>query len=106
MQPVEHPEASVDPGEALEALRAVARRLVWWQGSQDALADSPRFVAQVMALGTDRDVETTRRVLGEAVFRQVLDHPPAGLFTARRWNYWHVRLGHQRAPPLPRRFKE
>ena len=57
-----------------------------------------------MALGTDRDVEALTRVWGEDVFDTVLDAPPPGLFTARRWNYWHVRRRRQPTPPLPRRF--
>jgi hypothetical protein len=76
--------------EGLE-LDDVARRLCWWQSPVEARRDPIRFVAQVMAIGTDRDVEALARVWGEDVFDTVLDAPPPGLFTARRWNYWHVR---------------
>jgi hypothetical protein len=85
-------------------LAAVAERLFWWMSPADALRDEIRFVAQVMALGTDRDVARVEERLGGAVFECVLDHPPTGLFTPRRWNYWHVRQHRTPVPPLPQRF--
>jgi hypothetical protein len=101
---VEHPEGLPLKVGDVEGLEAVARRLVWWETPQAALQDRTRFIAQVMALGTDRDVETISALFGETIFDEVLDQPPAGLFTARRWNYWHVRRRRQPTPPLPRRF--
>jgi hypothetical protein len=58
-----------------------------------------------MALGTDRDIATVTRAFGEAVFEGVLNEPPPGLFTARRWHYWHVRCRRLPTPPLPQRFR-
>ncbi len=81
----------------------VAGRLLWWISPDEALKDPMRLVAQVMSLGSWNDVETVERIWGEEVFRAVMDDAPPGLFTARRWNYWHVRLGRLPAPPLPRR---
>lgn len=82
----------------------VAERLVWWMPPQNALEDPLRFVAQVMALGTDQDVKSVEDQLGSDVFDRVLDHPPAGLFSPRRWNYWQVRQHRTPAPSLPQRF--
>ena len=82
----------------------IARRLCWWQSPAEARRDWVRFVAQVMALGTDRDVEILSRVLGEEKFDRVLDAPPPGLFSPRRWNYWHVRRRRLPTPALPVRF--
>ena len=67
-------------------LERVAERLFWWQTPKQALADSHRFVAQVMALGTDRDVAVAERRFGTRASHAVLDQPPPGLFTPRRWN--------------------
>jgi hypothetical protein len=86
------------------ALDEVARRLCWWQSPAEARRDLVRFSAQVMALGTDRDVETLARALGEEMFDRVLDAPPPGLFSPRRWNYWHVRRRRLPTPVLPVRF--
>lgn len=91
--------------ESLPAdLERVAERLFWWQTPQQAWSDRHRFVAQVMALGTDRDVAIVERRLGEAAFDAVLDDPPPGLFSRRSWNYWHVRRQRSPVPPLPKRF--
>jgi hypothetical protein len=94
-----NPEAAAD-----RDLVQVAERLFWWQTPQQALADPLRFVAQVMALGTDRDVAVAERRFGTEAFDAVLDQPPPGLFTPRRWNYWHVRQHRSPVPALPTRF--
>jgi hypothetical protein len=85
-------------------LERVAERLFWWQTPKQAMADSHRFVAQVMALGTDRDVAVAERRFGTEAFDAVLDQPPPGLFSPRRWNYWHVRQRRCPVPPLPTRL--
>ena len=95
----ENPQVPID-----RDLERVAERLFWWKSPQQALADAHRFVAQVMALGTDRDVAATERRFGTEAFDAVLDQPPPGLFTPRRWNYWHVRQRRSSVPPLPTRF--
>lgn len=86
------------------ALERVAARLFWWQTPRQALGDRHRFVAQVMTLGTDRDVRVVERWFGPGVFDAVLDRPPAGVFSVRRWNYWHVRQRRAPVPSLPKRF--
>lgn len=86
-------------------LMRVARRLFWWMTPQAALADRHRFVAQVMALGTDRDVAVIERQFGPDAIDAVLNQPPPGLFTPRRWNYWHVRQRRNPVPALPTRFR-
>ena len=95
----ENPQVPID-----RDLERVAERLFWWKSPQQALDDAHRFVAQVMALGTDRDVAATERRFGTEAFDAVLDQPPPGLFTPRRWNYWHVRQRRSSVPPLPTRF--
>jgi|ERR1043166_3819248 hypothetical protein len=86
-----------------EALRGVARRLFWWLPAEEALTMPIRFAAQVMTYGNLEDVETSLRVLGEDVFRQVLQTPPAGVFDRRSWVYWHCRFDIAVVPPLPGR---
>jgi len=92
-----------DSGETVgdRGIEQVAERLFWWQTPQQALRDSHRFAAQVMALGTDRDVAAVERCLGAGIFDAVLDSPPAGVFAVRRWNYWHVRQRRSPVPALP-----
>jgi len=82
----------------------VARRLVWWESPEQALTNKQRFLAQVMNIGTWTDIKLVEQVVGESAFEAVLTEPPPGVFTARRWNYWHVRLGKHALPDLPKRF--
>ena len=82
----------------------VAKRLIWWEPPEQALANGHRFLAQVMNLGTWTDIKRVEAVLGLEAFGSVLEDPPPGVFTLRRWNYWHVRLGKDPAPHLPKRF--
>ncbi len=85
-------------------LLPVAQRLFWWEKPEEALTNRHRFAAQVMSLGTWEDIMTVKSKLGEAIFEEVINAPPPGVFSARRWNYWHVRLGRFPVPPLPHRF--
>jgi hypothetical protein len=99
-KPPTNPTLRIDPTQ----LEEIARRLCWWQPPAEAVRDPHRFVAQVMALGTDRDIDAVIRAFGKGVFEMVLDAPPPGLFTPRRWHYWHVRCQRLPTPPLPQRF--
>lgn len=42
----------------------------------------------------------TKRHFPESAFREVLAHPPAGVFDPRSWNYWHVAFGINPVPDL------
>ena len=86
-----------------EALSRVAQKPFWWKTPTEALQDRLRFVAQVMTYGTWDDVQTTRGILGEETFRAVLKNPPAGVFDAPSWVYWHNVFGIQPIPELPKR---
>lgn len=82
-------------------LRDLARRLVWWQEPDAALADRRRFLAQAM---TDADLDEMwfiREVCGDDALRAVLADPPLGVFDRRSWAYWHVKLGDGGVPPMP-----
>jgi hypothetical protein len=84
-------------------LERVAKRLFWWKTPTEALEDPIRFLAQVMTYGTIEDLAVVRQYFPERAFRDVLAHPPAGVFDPRSWSYWHVRFGLEVPPVLPRR---
>lgn len=84
-------------------LLELARRLVWWQGPQAALADERRFLAQAMTDGSWEEMQIVREIYGDDALRAVLLEAPPGVFDARSWSYWHLVLGDGRTPPLPRR---
>jgi len=86
-----------------DKLLPVARKVFWWGTPEEALQDVPRFVAQVMTYGDWQDVQTTLSVLGEGAFERALESPPPGVFDRKSWNYWHLFLGRNTVPPVPKR---
>jgi len=93
-------------GEAPVSLERIVRRLFWWKSPEEALADPIRFVSQVMTFGTWDDIQIALAEYGDDTFRAALDSPPAGVFDARSWNYWHLVFGRTPVPPLPQRTLE
>jgi hypothetical protein len=94
----------VKPLPATPELRAVARRVVWFEAPDAALADPLHFLAHVMTWGTPEDLAALRGVVSPEAFREVLDNPPPGIFDARSWAYWNLVLaGRSPPPPLPTR---
>jgi len=86
-----------------DALHALARRIVWFEPPEKALADRHRFLAYLMTYGTAEDVEEARRHFTEDDFRNALENAPPGIFDARSWAYWNVMAGRDPPPPMPRR---
>jgi hypothetical protein len=84
-------------------LYAIAERVFWWLTPEQALQDPLRFAAQVMTFANWDEAQATLAALGESTFREVLRNPPAGVFDARSWNYWHLRFGISPVPALPKR---
>ena len=88
----------------MSSLEEVARRLFWWLTPEEALADSRRFIAQVMVYGNLEDVVAMKARFPESELRAVLLDPPRGLFDPRSWAYWHLVLGLEAPPAPPPRF--
>ena len=81
----------------------IAQRVCWWQPPAETLAWPTLFLAQVMTIGTWRDVCAVRALLGDRWFRETLRRPPPGLFDAASWHYWHRVFDLAPIPPLPQR---
>jgi hypothetical protein len=103
MQPADDSRAGDVCVPKTPELLSIARRLVWWLPPKEALGEQRLFLARVMTLGTWDDVETVRAGLGEDALRETLNAPPAGIFDAPSWHYWHRRFGCDPIPPLPKR---
>ena len=88
---------------AVPELLAVARRVCWWKKPDETLAAPLTFIARLMTLGSWNEVHAVRAQVGDLPFRRVLQHPPAGIFDARSWHYWHHALGFAEVPSLPQR---
>ena len=92
--------AMADPSTR-DRLVKMAERMIWWQSPTATLRDTDRLIAQVMAIGRNPDVFLVMGLFGEDAMREVLAAAPPGVFGGRAWNYWHLRLGYARVPPLP-----
>ena len=81
----------------------MAKKYVWWQSPERALADGRVLLAQMMTLGTADDMRWLLSVVSSEHLLQVLDDPPIGVFNRRSWAFWHRRLGREPVPELPAR---
>ena len=81
-------------------LNQIAKRLIWWQTPEVSLANPPRFLMQVMTLGSWQEIEVVRGTFGAAALRDALENAEAGVFDAKSWSYWHVIFG-MAERPLP-----
>jgi hypothetical protein len=83
---------------------AVARRVIWFESPEQAVADPIRFLAYLMTYGTMEDVAVVRRYLDLDDFREGLENAPPGIIDERSWAYWNVMIGRYPTPPMPRRM--
>ena len=83
--------------------RALARRLIWFQTPEEALADPVRFMAYAFARATHEEMKALRAYVDETDLREALDSAPPGVIDPRSWAYWNLRLGRYPAPPMPTR---
>ena len=82
---------------------AVARKIVWFEPPEKALADPVRFMAYAMTYALPEDMRFIRRHVSDDDFRNALDHAPAGIIDPRSWAYWNSKMGRYPPPPLPAR---
>jgi hypothetical protein len=85
-----------------EDLVRVAKKVVWYDRPEEALADLTTFLAHLMVYGSPADVAVVEKHVPQTEFRQALEHAPAGVFSVEAWKRWHDRFG-MPVPPLPRR---
>lgn len=83
--------------------RELARRIVWFETPEQALAQPIRFLAYAMSYARHEDMRVIRQFVSDDDFRDALDHAPPGIIDPRSWAYWNAKMGRYPAPPLPRR---
>lgn len=84
-----------------DALLAVARRVVWFEPPEEALARPERFIAYAMRYATLADMAIVRRHFGDDRLRESLDRLPPGIVDDRSWSYWNAIFGRFPPPPQP-----
>ncbi len=82
---------------------AVARRIIWFEGPAEALADPIRLMAYAMSYATHEDMKIIRKYVSDEEFREALDRAPPGIIDARSWAYWNSKMGRYPPPPMPKR---
>lgn len=93
----------MSPLQLTPQIESIARRVLWFEPPEQAIADPVRFVAYAMTYGNHADVTELRRQLSEADLQEALGKAPPGIFDPRSWAYWNVKLGRYPVPPLPQR---
>jgi hypothetical protein len=83
----------VKPLPCTPDLLAVARRVIWFEPPEKALADPIRFLGYLMTYGTVADVAVARRYVDLDDFRTALEHAPPGIIDERSWAYWNAMIG-------------
>lgn len=84
-------------------LARVAKRMVWFETPEQALAQRDLFLAHVMTYGTVQDVVTAEKYFTRDDFRHALENAPPGVFDVRSWAYWNTMFDRVPVPPMPKR---
>jgi hypothetical protein len=84
-------------------LKAVARKVVWFDPPDEVLGNTQYFLTYLMNHGTEEDLKVVRRYYSDADFEATLDHPAPGVFFQDAWIEWNDRYKRVPAPPLPKR---
>lgn len=87
-----------------DELRAVAERVLWFEGAEEALRFPKRFLAYLMTYGTLEEILIARRYFSRSDFEAALKEPPAGIFDPQSWSYWNIVFKRNPVPPLPVRL--
>jgi len=84
-------------------IKEVSLRVLWFEKPEQAIADPIRFASYAMTYGAHEDMKILRRYLSDDDLREALSDAPAGIFDARSWAYWNLKMGRYPTPPRPQR---
>jgi hypothetical protein len=80
-----------------------ARRIIWFEEPEKALADPIRFLAYAMTYALHADMQVIRKYVSDDEIRQALDCAPPGIIDPRSWSYWNLKMGRFPPPPMRKR---
>lgn len=87
-------------------LKPLAQRYLWWKTPEEVAAHPEQLIAQIMNIGAWDDVAALESEVGPERLCAVLIHAQPGQFSARSWQFWHLRLhlaDIEHIPALPKR---
>ncbi|MGH9733014.1 MAG: hypothetical protein ACRD8A_00310 [Candidatus Acidiferrales bacterium] len=61
-------------------MRAVAKRVIWFEEPENAMLYPDRFLAYLMTHGTLEEILVARKYFSDAEFEQALRNAPPGIF--------------------------
>jgi hypothetical protein len=74
----------------------LARRIIWFEPPDHALADPIRFMAYAMTYARHEDMRIIRGFISDDDMREALDRAPPGIIDPRSWAYWNSKMGIRR----------
>ncbi len=90
-----------------DRLLRLARQVNWYEPPAVVAADTRKLLNEVMARGSNADIEEAWALFSEAQLADAYCHAPPGLYSRRYWSYWGlVLLGDPEARPYPARYPE
>jgi len=89
--------------DKIAALRALARRIVWFEPPAKSLREVNRFLTYAMTYATSEEMARIRRFVSDSELKAALRAAPPGIMDRRSWAYWNAMLGRYPAPPMPKR---
>ncbi len=75
-----------------DEVRAIARRIVWFEEPEVSTANLPRFLAYAFRYATHDDMTRLRQHLSDDDLRAALEAAPPGIIDGRSWAFWRLRL--------------
>ena len=83
---------------------AFAKRIIWFEPPEQALAEPIRFLAYAYRYADSEDIAILRSHYDDDALRHALANVPPGIIDARSWAYWHLILNDlSPPPPMPTR---
>ncbi len=86
-----------------EELLSLAKRTIWFKEPKEALDDKIEFLNYLMNNGTLDDIFLAQKYYKAKDFKEALENAHPGIFDKKSWNFWHVVLGYNKTPALPKR---
>ena len=96
-----HPPSPEVKDRREEVLASLAPRYVWWSLDGSTGDRTDRTLAQVMNLGTYRDIRAVEAVFSGNELVAVMARAQPGWFSDRSWEFWRGRLSILHADAVP-----
>jgi hypothetical protein len=83
---------------------ALAKRIIWFEPPEQAIADPIRFLAYAFKHADHKDMSVLKQAYTREELRDALQNAPPGIIDARSWAYWNLILRDlSPPPPMPTR---